>query len=301
MAKNVLITGATGCIGYHLCDKLYEDGYKVIATGRKDENKIKCHEFYTCNLKNIPWDELPNIDVCFHLAANTDPAEKSESYMMDTNYYTPMSVFKRLIDKNCRQFVNSSSFSVYGNQSGSFSEDSQTKPTNNYGKSMVDFEKFLTNFARTNRVNCINLRYSNVYGTYECYKNNKASMIHQLIYKFSKNEKPRIFKDGEQKRDWVYVKDVIDANILASNYQKSDTFNIGSGESISFNSLIVILNKKTGKGIQPEYIDYPFGEKYQNDMVLNLDKSKSKLKYHPRYSVEDGIQDIKLKLKRLFE
>ena len=81
MTKNAFITGATGFIGYHLCNKLYEEGYKIIAVGRKDENRIKCNEFYTCGLNKIYWEDIPNIDICFHLGANNDTLEKNEELM----------------------------------------------------------------------------------------------------------------------------------------------------------------------------------------------------------------------------
>lgn len=301
MTKTVFITGATGFIGYHLCNKLYEEGYKIIAVGRKDENRIKCHEFYNCSLSNIPWNDIPNIDICFHLAANNDTLEQNESIMNNSNYYAPISVFKRLTEKNCSQFVYSSSCSVYGNEPSPLTENiTNTNPLNVYAKSKLMFENFAQDFSKTKRVNCIGLRYSNVYGTHEAHKGRRSSMIHQLIQKFSKNEKPKLFKSGEQKRDWVFIKDVIDANILASKHTKSDIFNIGSGDSVSFNEIIKILQKKTGKKIEPDYIDCPFEHKYQKDTTLNLDKSKTKLKYNPLYKIDDGIQEIKMKLGRLF-
>lgn len=298
MTKNIFITGATGFIGYHLCNKLYEEGYRIIAVGRKDENRIKCNEFYTCNLNNIPWQDIPNIDACFHLSANNDTLEKNESFMKSINYYTPISIFKKLLSKNCSQFVYSSSCSVYGNELPPLKEDSNPNPLNPYAESKLMFEKFAQEFARLNKVNCIGLRYSNVYGTHEAHKGRRASMIYQLIQKFYKNEKPKIFKDGEQRRDWVFIKDVVDANLLALKYNKSDIFNVGSGHSISFNDIIKIIQKKTGKNIDPEYIDCPFKDKYQNNTTLSLEKSKTKLKYNPLYKVDEGIQEINIRLRK---
>jgi len=290
MTKNVFITGATGFVGYHLCNKLYEQGYKIIAAGRKDENRIKCNELFTCNLNNIPWEEIPNIDVCFHLGANNDTLEKNESFMNDSNYYAPISLFKKLLNKKCSQFVYASSCSVYGNEAAPFIEDfTSTNPLNVYAKSKLMFEKFAQEFGKLNKVNCIGLRYSNVYGTHESHKGRRASMIYQLIKKFHKNETPKLFKDGEQKRDWVFVKDVVEATLLASKYNKSDIFNIGSGDSVSFNDIIKILQNKINKSIKPEYIDCSFKNEYQKDTTLSLEKSKSKLKYSHLYKVDEGI------------
>jgi ADP-L-glycero-D-manno-heptose 6-epimerase len=301
MSKTVLVTGATGFIGYHLCNKLYEEGYRIIAFGRKDENKIKCHEFYTCSLSNIPWNDIPNINICFHLAANNNILEKDEQEVLRSNYYAPMSVFKSLLDKGCSKFIYASSCYVYGNNPAPFIE-SQTLSDyiNPYAKSKSMFEKFAAEFSSRNKIPCIGLRYTNVYGTHESHKLKRASIINQIIQKISRNERPRIFKDGNQKKDWVYINDVIEANMLSIRYNQSDIFNIGSGDVVSFNSIIEMINKKMSKNITPEYVDCSFSGSYQSHTSVSLDKSKSKLKYHPRYSVDDGIQDIKIKLKRLF-
>lgn len=298
MNKNAFVTGATGFIGYHLCNRLYEEGYRVFAAGRKDENKIKCHEFYTCNLRNIPWGEMPKIDICFHLAANNDTLNRKESEVMDTNYYASVYVFRSLSDKGCSRFVYSSSCSVYGSQTGPFFEDSTTPCGKSpYARSKIEFENFTKGFSSRNNAICVGLRYTNVYGTHEAHKKKRSSMINQIMYKMSKNEKPILFKDGNQSRDWVYVSDVVDANILSSRHNKTDIFNIGSGSVASFNKLVSLINKGMNKTVTPEYIDCPFKDSFQDYLSVNLEKSKLKLKYSPKYTVEDGIQEIKVKLK----
>jgi ADP-L-glycero-D-manno-heptose 6-epimerase len=99
----------------------------------------------------------------------------------------------------------------------------------------------------------------------------------------------------------VLFRSVIDANILASKYKGSDIFNIGSGQAVSFNEIIKILQKITGKNINPDYIDCPFENTFQKDTRVSLDKSKSKLKYNPLYKVDEGIQEIKSKTRNLFD
>lgn len=300
MNKNALITGATGFIGYHLCDRLYEDGYRVFAFGRKDENKIKCHEFYTSNLRNIPWRELPKIDVCFHLASNEDIYSKNEADLFDTNAHAASNLFRNLSEGGCKRFVYSSSCSVYGNQTSPFEESlPAASGLSLYAKSKAAFEKFASSFSSRTGAICIGLRYTEVYGTHELHKKHK-SLVNQVIYKIHKNESPKIFQDGEQKRDWVYVSDVVESNILASRYGSSDVFNIGSGDVLSYNQIIEAINKKMGKSISPLYADPPASEYFQSDASVSLDKARSKLKYVPRYKFEDGLQELKVKLRKLF-
>lgn len=301
MSKNVFVTGATGFIGHHLCDRLYEEGYRVFTAGRKDENKIKCHELHTCSLRNVPWADLPKIDICFHLAANNDTLCKKEFEVMDINYHSSIYVFKSLAERGCSRFIYSSSASVYGNQETPFNEATTLlNGLNYYAKSKIAFEKFAKEFSSRNKVVCIGLRYTNVYGTHELHKKRRSSMINQIIQKIHRNENPILFKNGDQDRDWVYVSDVVEANILASKYDKTDVFNIGSGDVVSFNGLVSLINKKMNKKISPEYIECPFTDSFQVHNSVSLEKSKSKLKYFPRYKVDEGIQDIKMKLTKLF-
>jgi len=297
MNKNVLVTGATGFIGYHLCDRLYEDGYRVFALGRKDENKIKCHEFYTSNLRNVPLKDLPKIDICFHLAANNDTLSKKESDMMEANYHSSSFLFKGLSELGCNRFVYASSCSVYGNQPVPFVEgETPLEGLNFYAKSKIAFEKFIKDFASRTKSVCVGLRYTNVYGTHELHKKKRSSMISQIIQKVHRGENPVIFKDGSQDRDWVYVNDVIDANLLASRYGESEIFNIGSGDVVSFNNLVALISKKMNKKVSINYVECPFQGAFQRHNSVSLDKSRNKLKYLPRYKVDEGIQDIKFRL-----
>jgi len=296
MSKKVFVTGATGFIGHHLCNKLYEEGYRVFASGRKDENKIKCHEFHTCSLRNIPWDEIPKIDVCFHLAANNDPRCKKESDFMDINYHSSINIFKNLAERGCSRFIYSSCCSVYGDQSASLNEEtSPLSGSSYYSKSKIAFEKFIKDFSSRTKSICVGLRYSNVYGTHESHKRFLSSAISQIIQRVQRNERPKIFGDGNQEKDWVYVNDVIDANILASKYDQTDVFNIASGVNVSFNRILSIVNKRMNKNLAPEYIESKSEEKAVSPQI-SIEKARNKLRYVPNYTVEDGVQDIKMRL-----
>lgn len=295
--KTIFVTGATGFIGYHLCNRLFQEGHRIIACGRKGENKIKCHEFYP---KKIIWEDIPKIDLCFHLAANNDTLNNNNQEMMSSNFYFAAHVFKNLLNKDCANFVYASSCSVYGNQPNPFIEDkTQIDPLNAYASSKVKFEEFTSEFSKRNRVSCIGLRYTNVYGTHEHHKNKRSSMIHQIVNSISRGLKPKIFHDGLQIRDWVYIDDVIDANMLAASHNKSDIFNIGSGHTVTFKMLVGIINKCLNKNIDIEYVKCYFQDKYQNNTTVSLEKSKKNLGYNPKFKIDEGIQDMKSKLQRI--
>jgi len=104
-------------------------------------------------------------------------------------------------------------------------------------------------------------------------------------------KRPRIFKWGEQKRDQVYVKDVIKANLLAMNAKESCIVNVGSGRAVSFNYIIEVLNKVLGFNYEPEYFDNPYKEFYQEHTEADLSKAKKYLGYKPEWSFEKAIED----------
>lgn len=293
--KTALVTGATGFIGHHLCNKLYNSNYNVIAVGTKDENKPLCHQFIQLNLDGISWHLIPKkIDVCFHQAANNNTTDLDSENMFLSNLTSPMNLFNRLFkEKECKQFVYASSCSVYGNQPIPYNEKTtKLDPLNPYAQSKVLFEQFAEIFSTENDVRTIGLRYSNVYGSNEQHKGKRASMISQLLNKMIRNEKPKLFKFGEQTRDWVYVDDVVDANLLASECTQSEIFNIGSGMSIEFTEIVKIINEEIGSFIQPEYIDCPILNQYQLNTLVDLQHSNKNLKYFPKFTISEGIKHL---------
>ena len=287
MLKTVLVTGANGFIGSNLCKRLYKD-HKVIAIGNCNENYVKCNAFF----QEIPWDLIPDIDICFHLGANNDTTDLNIGKMLQANLIHPAHFFSKLAtEKKCKQFVYSSSGSVYGNQPVPYIEDETVlKPLNPYAESKRLFEEYANFFAIEFNANVIGLRYTNVFGPGEKFKEKRASMIHQLLHKMLVNERPKIFKNGEQLRDWVYVDDVVEANMLSSKHNESGVFNVGSGEAMSFNDIVKTLNLELGTSLEPEYIECLFKDKYQSHTLANLDKSRQKLAYFPKYSIREGIK-----------
>lgn len=290
MLKTALVTGATGFIGSALCNKLYKENWNIIAIGSKNENNPLCHKLLELNL--FSWDLVPNIDVCFHQAANNDTTDLCVENMIQSNLIDPSNLFCYLAkEKKCKQFVYASSCSIYGNKPVPYIEQkTKPNPLNPYALSKLLFEQFAEDFAEKYSVNIVGLRYSNVYGPGEYHKGKRSSMIHQLLQKMKKNEMPEIFKFGEQLRDWVYIEDVVTANILASQYEKSGVFNIGSGETMSFNEVVSTLNVELNLNLKPEYIDCPFAEAYQTHTLLDLTRSNKELNYSCAYNPAKGIK-----------
>jgi len=136
----------------------------------------------------------------------------------------------------------------------------------------------------------VGLRYFNVYGPREAHKGVPSNMVYHLSKQMKAGQRPRIFKHGEQKRDFVYVKDAVEGSVHALDAKTSGIYNLGSGQARSFNELVNVLNTCLGTNFQPDYIDNPHAH-YQNFTQADLTRARSALGYEPRFPLEEGVRD----------
>ena len=138
----------------------------------------------------------------------------------------------------------------------------------------------------------VGLRYFNVFGPREKYKQRAASMVYHLAKQIKSGKNPRIFKFGEQKRDHIYVKDAVDATIKAMNVKKSCIVNVGTGIATNFNELIRVLNKVMETNFQPEYFDMPYEQKtYQSNTQADIKKAEKLIGFKAKWPLKEGIKD----------
>ena len=146
------------------------------------------------------------------------------------------------------------------------------------------------------------LKYFNVYGPREFYKNKTASMVVQFGHQILKGETPRLFEGSDKiLRDFIYIEDVIQANIKACKPKKSGVYNVGTGVARSFEDIVDILQKNLKASKNKEYIPNPYIGQYQFFTQANIETSKKFLDFKPKYSLEDGIKEYIPEIKRLFE
>lgn len=294
----ILITGGTGFVGSHLANYFTEAGHEVIVIGTKTEQKTKAAKYIGLHLSGLGAGRLTalgNIDVCFHQAANNDTLDLDRDEMMLANYEAPVQFLSDImLFCNCKKIVYASSSAVYGNSPAPYKEDETPEvPLNPYGESKMEFDKWAMAVGRRTRgMSVVGLRYSNVYGIGEDHKGNRASMIYQLAKTMIKGGSPKLFRDGSQRRDWIYIKDVVTANLKAMEYTGSGIFNCGSGVATDFNTLVGIINKKLGTWINPTWIDCPFSDAYQTHTQADMSNAEKFLKFTPEYDVERGISEM---------
>ncbi len=299
--ESVLITGGAGFIGSNLALELERRHPGVRVTIIDD---FRSGDFG--NLVGFRGDlvaqDLAAIDPqtrfragdfqqIFHLASITDTTVADQREMIAAN----VEGFRRVADfaaPSQTPVVYASSAAVYGVCApGRMAEDQPVRPANVYGFSKALMENLARRYAEASpRFAIVGLRYFNVYGPHEAHKGAAASMIYRLAMQIRMGKRPRIFKGGEQRRDFVYIKDAVDATLLAADANRSGVCNVGSGRATSFNEVVALLNKAFGTDHDPDYFEnpYPF---YQPHTEADVTRSAELLGYAPEYSIDRGIAE----------
>ncbi len=301
----ILVTGGTGFVGSNLTNALVQDSSdSIVITGNKTEEKPSDSvKLLNTHLNGIDWPSLSETDVVFHQAADNHTQSKDYREMFKANVWSAMDLFERMYEQGCRKFVFASSTAIYGDNSAPYLEDSSIKPNplTFYAESKLEFEKWVLDWSSKNESNVVGLRYCNVYGPGEHHKGKRASMIYQLIKQMKEGSNPKIFYDGEQKRDWIYVKDIVEANIMALDYVSkgnSGIFNMGTGVATTFNEIIKLISDAlVQKGQLKEslfvnYIDCPFMDSFQGHTECDMKKAETQLGFRSKWNIKNGIKDF---------
>ena len=299
-SPNLIITGGAGFIGSNLTlalqEKFPDARLTVIDDFRSGDFKNLAGyrgDFVAQNLATFDWHKQfgnEKVDAIFHLASITDTTLHDQFIQVHDNVES----FRRILNfaRSTRtRIIYASSASTYGLATEASVESSGAAPANIYAFSKVIMDNIAVRAAaELPDWIIIGLRYFNVYGPREAHKGIPASMVYHLAQQMKAGQRPRIFKHGEQKRDFVYVKDIVEGSILALEAKESGIYNLGCGQARSFNELVEILNKCLRTKLPPDYIDNPYAH-YQNFTEADLDNVRSALGYQPQFPLEDGVRD----------
>ncbi len=287
--KNILITGGLGFIGSHIANALIENNDITIidnlTTGKIDNLKNPSHENFTIvkeDIRNTNLTEATSdIDYIFHLAAMASvplsidkPVECS-----DINVNATIKLLKAAVENDVEKIVFSSSSSVYGsNRNMPLKETEQPMPKSPYAASKASCELYLKSFHDSYGLNYTSLRYFNVFGPGQDKNSQYAAVIPNFISALLEGTQPEIYGDGEQTRDFVYVDDVVKANVHAAESDYNGIINVASGEKLSINRLYEIVKKTLNSSMEPKYLPERQGDiKHSLADVRNLEKINFKI------------------------
>ncbi len=300
--KNILVTGAAGFIGSNLTLKLQElhPDARIVAMDDFRSGSFKNlqgfkGDFVAADLSRLDWQKQfkdLSFDAIFHEASITDTTEHDQFLQSHDN----IEAFRKLIEfaePHLTPIVYASSAATYGISSTAEvnREDQPPAPANVYAFTKVQLDNLGRAAARKSPAwRIVGLRYFNVYGPREPHKKAAASMIYQLYTQMKMGKRPRVFRGGEHKRDFVYVKDVVTLTIRAASAPKAAIYNCGSGVAFSFNEMIAELNRNLGTSLEPDYIDNPYAF-YQPHCEAVMTKAGVELGHVPAFPPVKGIAD----------
>jgi len=308
----IIVTGAAGFIGSGLISRLNQDGFKsIIAVDdfskiEKAENlegKTLLEKVERADLFN--WLDQNNRDVefIFHIGARTDTTEFDKSIFDELNVSYSKQIWEKCVAYQI-PLVYASSAATYGLGEHGYDDNestlSQLKPLNPYGDSKNEFDIWALQQEKKPFF-WAGLKFFNVYGPNEYHKGRMASVIMHAYNQIKATEKMKLFrshnpdfKDGEQMRDFIYVKDLIDVCIFFMHHRKnSGIYNLGSGRARTFKDLVTNTFLAMDKTPDISYIDTPIDirDKYQYFTQANMGKLRSVGFTRPFTSLEDGIED----------
>ena len=293
-----LVTGGAGFIGSNLALELEARGHDVVvlddfSVGHFENLRGFSGDVVAADVSRSPdWIyRVGPVDAVFHEAAITDTTVTDQRRMMEVNVEGFRNVLDFAAETGAKRVVYASSAGVYGAGPTPMKEGQPTCPLNVYAFSKRVMERVAADFARDNpAMRVTGLRYFNVYGPRESFKKAAASMIWQLAGQIQAGKRPRVFQWGDQFRDFVYVKDVVEANLRAHEADAGGVFNVCVGKPATFNKIIEALHAVLGTKAETEYFENPYGF-YQNETLGDPAAAANGLSFTARWSVEDGIRD----------
>lgn len=241
-----------------------------------------------------------SFDYIFHEAAISDTTVLEQDLMIKTN----VNAFKNILDLavvHRANVVYASSAATYGDAPSPQRVGSEA-PNNAYGFSKLMMDNIAREYmVKQDLISIVGLRYFNVYGSREYFKNKTASTVIQFGHQILAGKIPKLFEGSDKiLRDFIYIEDVIQANIKAMHPSKSGIYNVGTGKARSFQDICDILQEQLGVTKEAEYIPNPYIGRYQFHTEADISLSTNIFGYKPRFELEDGIKAYLDEIKRIY-
>lgn len=304
--KSILVTGAAGFVGQHLVRELANLGNKVIALDKdsvvhdvfQSENiETICADLTSDEIDSIYKRILPETELCFHLAAVASVQQSQENWLKTHEINSV--AFVKILDAVSKinsdiKVVYASSAAVYGDKSGQVVENDLVNPISVYGYDKIACENHAKIAYDFFDISSVGLRFFNIYGRGQDPHSDYSGVVSKFLQNIQNDQPIKIYGDGEQVRDFIYIKDVVRALILSMNYLTSrekthEIINICTGEETSIVRLVDILYALANK--EKEIV---FEAKKEGDIYYSLgnpSKAKDIISFTPKVSLEEGLKD----------
>ncbi|MFC1498644.1 ADP-glyceromanno-heptose 6-epimerase [Verrucomicrobiota bacterium] len=312
MTDRFIVTGGAGFIGCNIATELNKRGHEniiIVDNPVHEEQKANLESISFTNLLSIEdfrekflQDKLEPCTAVFHMGACSSTTETNEEYINDNNYLYTRQLCEWCLKHNVR-FIYASSAATYGDGSLGYSDEDKImpdlKPLNLYGNSKQMFDMWALENGLLDRI--AGLKYFNVYGPHEDHKGDMRSVVNKAydqvlqtgricLFKSYKSD----YKDGEQKRDFVYVKDAVKVTLFFLDHPDvSGLFNCGTGQARTWHDLTKAVFAAMGKKPEIIFVDMPdtIKEKYQYYTQADISKLQMAGYAEPFCSIEDGVKD----------
>jgi ADP-L-glycero-D-manno-heptose 6-epimerase len=308
----IVVTGGAGFIGSAIVwrlNQLGNDNILIVDELGIDEKWKNLTSLKFADYMN-KWEFLDkiesgidfNIEAIIHMGANSSTTEKDADHLIENNYEYTKSLAQYSIKNNIR-FIYASSAATYGDGSLGFDDNENgiqnLRPLNMYGYSKQLFDLWSIRNGLSDKI--AGVKYFNVYGPNEYHKGDMRSVVDKAYDQINETGRVKLFmsenplyKDGEQKRDFIYIKDAVEMTLFfLFNKDKNGIFNVGSGKARTWNALVKSIFNAIGKPINIDYVELPdhLKTKYQYFTEANISKIKKAGYTHSLFSLEDGVTD----------
>lgn len=298
----ILVTGGAGFIGRYLVKSLVKKGHSItIFDNFSNSTKDSISFLVDMGAKIIEGDitNLPNVlkamkdhEIVIHLAAKISVSESitNPSETFRVNVDGTRNILTSCKKNHVKKLIISSSAAVYGESSPAvkLTEESKTNPISPYGESKIKMEQEIKEFGSENDINCIILRFFNIYGIGQ--SSEYAGVITKFIKRVTDDNPIEIFGNGLQTRDFVTIDDVINSIHNAIACDRTGTYNIASGKAVTINELAEIIICLSGKKLEIKHITSKKGDILYSHADISL--AEKNLKYYPKIELKEGIKQL---------
>jgi UDP-glucose 4-epimerase len=305
-----LVIGGAGFIGSHLVERLARDGHAVrvldnLSTGKRENLAAIAGdvELVVADIRHAERvrQEMRDRDVVFHQAAIVSVPYSVEhpEETLEVNLHGTLNVLQAAKAAGVRRVVMASSAAVYGEDPAlPKCETMLPSPISPYGLEKLASEHYLSMWTKLFGVETVALRYFNVFGPRQDPSSAYSGVISIFVDRILRGEPLTIFGDGEQFRDFVYVANVVEANVLAATRPEASgrVYNVGCGRRTTLNELAAILARICGRDVKPRHAEPRAGD--IRESLADIGRARAELGYEPRIGVEEGLRALVASVKR---